>query len=170
MIRSARPLLLFLPFMCYNIFTMQAVCTNKKAFHEYHIEEKFETGLVLTGTEVKALREGKANLKDSYARIKDGELFLVNANISPYSCGNIYNHEPKRTRKLLMHKREIDRLLGKVKEKGYTIVPISLYFNSRNVAKMEIALAKGKTLYDKRESIKKKDEKRLMERESRIIR
>ena len=146
---------------------MKVICANKKAYHDYHIEEKFETGIVLTGTEVKALREGKANLKDSYARVKDGELFLVNAHISPYSCGNIYNHDPKRTRKLLMHSREIDRLVGKVKERGYTLVPLSLYFNKRNMAKMEIALAKGKTLYDKRESIRKKDEKRLTERETR---
>jgi SsrA-binding protein len=146
---------------------MKTICSNKKAFHEYHIEDKFEAGVSLTGTEVKALREGKGNLKESYARIKDGELLLINANISPYSCGNIYNHEPKRTRKLLMHRREIDKLMGKVKEKGYTIVPISLYFNDRNMIKMEIALARGKTLYDKRESIKKKDEKRMMARELR---
>ncbi|OPY73354.1 MAG: SsrA-binding protein [Syntrophorhabdus sp. PtaU1.Bin058] len=146
---------------------MKVICANKKAYHDYHIEEKFEAGIVLTGTEVKALREGKANLKDSYARVKDGELFLVNAHISPYSCGNIYNHDPKRTRKLLMHGREIDRLVGKVKERGFTLVPLSLYFNKRNMAKMEIALAKGKTLYDKRESIRKKDEKRLRERETR---
>jgi SsrA-binding protein len=147
---------------------MKTVCTNKKAFHEYHIEDKFETGLMLTGTEVKALREGKGNLKESYAKIKDGELFLVNANISPYSCGNIFNHEPKRTRKLLLHRREIDKLMGKVKEKGYTLVPLSLYFNNRNMVKMELALARGKTLYDKRDSIKKKDERRIMDRESRI--
>jgi SsrA-binding protein len=147
---------------------MKVICANKKAYHDYHIEEKFEAGIVLTGTEVKALREGKANLKDSYARVKDGEVFLVNAHISPYSCGNIYNHDPKRTRKLLMHGREIDRLIGKVKERGFTLVPLSLYFNKRNMAKMEIALAKGKTLYDKRESIRKKDEKRLTEREGRL--
>jgi len=147
---------------------MKVICANKKAYHDYHIEEKFEAGIVLTGTEVKALREGKANLKDSYARVKDGEVFLVNAHISPYSCGNIYNHDPKRTRKLLMHGREIDRLVGKVKERGFTLVPLSLYFNKRNMAKMEIALAKGKTLYDKRESIRKKDEKRLREREGRL--
>jgi SsrA-binding protein len=153
--------------MCY-ITIMKTVCTNKKAFHEYHIEDKFETGLMLTGTEVKALREGKGNLKESYAKIKDGELFLVNANISPYSCGNIFNHEPKRTRKLLLHRREIDKLMGKVKEKGYTLVPLSLYFNNRNMVKMELALARGKTLYDKRDSIKKKDERRMMDRESRI--
>jgi len=147
---------------------MKVICANKKAYHDYHIEEKFEAGIVLTGTEVKALREGKANLKDSYARVKDGEVFLVNAHISPYSCGNIYNHDPKRTRKLLMHGREIDKLVGKVKERGFTLVPLSLYFNKRNMAKMEIALAKGKTLYDKRESIRKKDEKRLTEREGRL--
>ena len=146
---------------------MKVICANKKAYHDYHIEEKFEAGIALTGTEVKALREGKANLKDSYARVKDGELFLVNAHISPYSCGNIYNHDPKRTRKLLMHAREIYRLIGKVKERGYTLVPLALYFNKRNMAKMEIALAKGKTLYDKRESIKRKDEKRLTAREMR---
>ena len=110
---------------------MKVICTNRKAFHEYHIEEKFETGLVLTGTEVKSLREGRANLKESYAKVKDGEIFLVNAHITPYSCGNIYNHEPKRTRKLLMHKREIMRLIGKVKERGYTLIPLSLYFDKR---------------------------------------
>ncbi|MCX5816111.1 MAG: SsrA-binding protein SmpB [Proteobacteria bacterium] len=147
---------------------MKPICTNRKAYHEYHIEETFEAGLMLTGTEVKSLREGKANLKDSYAKIKDGELFLVNAHISPYSCGNIYNHEPKRDRKLLMHKREINRLFGKVKERGYTIVALTMYFDKRNRAKMQIALAKGKTLYDKRESIKRKDEKRLTEREMRF--
>lgn len=147
---------------------MKMICTNRKAFHDFHIEEKFEAGLVLTGTEVKSLREGKANLKDSYAKIKDGELFLMNAHISPYSCGNIYNHEPKRERKLLMHKREISKLIGKVKERGYTLVPLTMFFNNRNVAKMELALAKGKTLYDKRESIKRKDEKRLAEREMRL--
>jgi SsrA-binding protein len=147
---------------------MKPICKNRKAYHEYHIEETFEAGLVLTGTEVKSLREGKANLKDSFAKIKDGELFLVNAHISPYSCGNIYNHEPKRDRKLLMHKREINRLFGKVRERGYTLVALSMYFDKRNRAKMEIALAKGKTLYDKRDSIKRKDEKRLREREMRL--
>ena len=147
---------------------MKPICSNRKAYHEYHIEETFEAGLVLTGTEVKSLREGKANLKDSYAKIKEGELFLINAHISPYSCGNIFNHDPKRDRKLLMHKREINRLLGKVKERGYTLVALSMYFDKRNRAKMEIALAKGKTLYDKRESIKRKDEKRLRERELRL--
>jgi SsrA-binding protein len=152
--------------MCY-INNMKTICTNRKAYHDYHIEETFEAGIALSGTEVKALREGRANLKDSYARVKDGELFLENAHISPYSCGNIYNHEPKRTRKLLMHKREIYKLYGKVNERGYTLVPISMYFNDKNRAKMELALAKGKTRFDKREAIKKKDEKRIAERELR---
>lgn len=147
---------------------MKTICTNKKAFHDYHIEDKYEAGIVLTGTEVKSLREGKANLKDSYAKIKNGEVYLINAHISPYSCGNIYNHEPKRDRKLLLHKREINRLIGKVNERGYTIVPLALYFNKRNIAKVELGIAKGKTLYDKRESIKRRDEKRLAEREMRI--
>ena len=147
---------------------MKTVSTNRKAFHEYHIEEKFEAGIELTGTEVKSLREGRANLKESYAKITNGELFLVNANISPYSCGNMFNHEPKRTRKLLMHKREIHRLFGKVREKGYALVPLSIYFNEKNRAKLEFGLGKGKTLYDKRDSIKRKDAKRATERELRL--
>ena len=153
--------------MCY-IYNMKIVHTNRKAYHDFHIEDKFEAGIALVGTEVKSLREGRANLKDSYARIKDGELFLVNAHITPYSHGNIYNHEAKRTRKLLMHRREIYRLLGKVKEKGYTLVPLSIYFNKANKAKIELALAKGKTGVDKRESIRKKDERRITERELKI--
>ena len=156
--------------MCY-IYLMRrepkTIATNRKAYHDFHIEEKFEAGVVLSGTEVKSLREGKANLKESYARIKDGEIFLVNAHISPYTCGNIYNHEPKRERKLLMHTREIDRLYGKVRESGYTLVPLSLYFNERNRVKVEFGLAKGKTSFDKREDIKRRDEKRINERESR---
>lgn len=144
---------------------MRVVTQNKKAYHDYYIEERYEAGIVLTGTEVKSLREGKANLKDSYAKVRDGELYLVNTHISPYSYGNIYNHDPKRDRKLLMHKKEIWRLSGKMKERGYTLVPLSLYFDKRNMAKVELALVKGKTLYDKRESIRKKDERRLSERE-----
>ncbi|HOJ42642.1 MAG TPA: SsrA-binding protein SmpB [Syntrophorhabdaceae bacterium] len=147
---------------------MKTICTNKKAYHDFHIEDKYEAGIVLTGTEVKSLREGHANLKDSYAKIKNGELYLINAHISPYSCGNIYNHDPKRDRKLLMHKREINRLLGKVSERGFTIVPLALYFNKRNRVKVELGLAKGKTLFDKREAIKRRDEKRLAEREMRL--
>jgi SsrA-binding protein len=151
----------------YYTICMKVVAANRKAYHDYHIEDKFEAGMALTGTEVKSLREGKANLKDSYARIKDGELLLVNAHISPYSHGNIYNHEAKRTRKLLMHRREIDRLLGKVKEKGFTLVPLAIYFNQKNRAKLELGLAKGKTFFDKREDIKTRDEKRITARELR---
>jgi SsrA-binding protein len=140
---------------------MKVVCTNRKARHDYEIVETYEAGIVLKGTEVKSLREGRANLKDSYAKIKDGEIFLLNAHISPYVYGNVNNHDPERQRKLLMHKREIMRLLGKVKERGYTLVPLSIYFDKNNRAKVELALAKGKSSYDKRESIKRRDEKRI---------
>jgi SsrA-binding protein len=144
-----------------------SIATNRKAYHEYTIDETFEAGIELTGTEIKSLREGRANLKDSYARIKDGEIYVVNAHISPYSCGNIWNHEPKRDRRLLMHKWEIQRLYGKVRERGYTLVALSLYWNERNKVKMELGLAKGKTFVDKRQSIKQRDEKRINEREFR---
>jgi SsrA-binding protein len=140
---------------------VKVVCTNRKARHDYEIVETYEAGIVLKGTEVKSLREGRANLKDSYAKIKDGEIFLLNAHISPYAYGNVNNHDPERQRKLLMHKREIMRLLGKVKERGYTLVPLSIYFDKNNRAKVELALAKGKSSYDKRESIKRRDEKRI---------
>lgn len=140
---------------------MKVVCTNRKARHDYEIVETYEAGIVLKGTEVKSLREGRANLKDSYAKIKDGEIFLLNAHISPYAYGNVNNHDPERQRKLLMRKREIMRLLGKVKERGYTLVPLSIYFDKNNRAKVELALAKGKSSYDKRESIKRRDEKRI---------
>lgn len=144
---------------------MRIVCSNRKARHDYEVVETYEAGIVLKGTEVKALREGRANLKDSYAKIKDGEIFLLNSHISPYSYGNVNNHEPERERKLLMHKREIMRLLGKVKERGYTLVPLSIYFDKNNRVKVELALAKGKSKYDKRESIKRRDEKRIEEYE-----
>lgn len=147
---------------------MKTISSNRKAYHNYSIEEKYEVGVALTGTEVKALREGKANLNDSFAKIKNSELFLVNAHISPYSCGNIANHEPKRDRKLLMHKYELNKLYGKVKERGYTLVPLSMYFNDRNRVKIEIGLARGKTNIDKRHDIKAKDEKRINEREGRM--
>jgi SsrA-binding protein len=153
--------------MCYNI-GVKTISTNRKAYHNFSVVEKFEAGVALSGTEVKALREGKANLNDAYARVKDGELFLVNAHISPYSCGNIYNHEPKRVRKLLMHRYELNRLYGKVKERGYTLIPLSMYFNDKNRVKLEIGLAKGKTNVDKRHDIKAKDEKRINEREGRL--
>ena len=142
---------------------IKVVAENRKARHDYHIEETFEAGMVLTGTEVKSLRQGRANLRDAYAAIENGELFVYNMHISPYTHGNMFNHEPKRTRKLLMHKREIMRLLGQTQEKGYTLVPLKVYFR-RGLAKMELALARGKKLYDKREAIARRDEKRRIDR------
>ncbi len=139
------------------------ICTNKKARRDYVFNETYEAGMVLMGTEVKALRQGKAHLKDSYARIKDGEIFLVDTHISPYSHGNQLNHEPDRTRKLLMHKREIRKLYGKTRERGYTLVPLKIYFKDGK-AKVEIGLGKGKKLHDKREDLKRKDMEREMER------
>jgi len=140
------------------------VTQNRKAFHDYFIEETFEAGIMLTGTEVKSLRAGKANLKDSYARIKDGEVFLLNAHISPYTHSDSFKqHDPERTRKLLLHKKEIMKLLGKTREKGYTLVPTKIYFKGGK-AKVEIGLAKGKTSYDKRDSIKARDVKREIEK------
>ena len=147
---------------------MKLISTNRKAYHEFKIEDTYEAGIALTGTEVKALREGKANLNDAFAKAKGSELFLLNAHISLYSCGNIYNHEPKRDRKLLMHRFEINRIFGKIKERGYTLVPLKMYFDDKNRVKLEIGLAKGKTLVDKRHDIKAKDEKRISEREDRL--
>ena len=139
------------------------ICINKKASHSYFIEGKYEAGLVLQGTEVKSLREGRANLKESYARVKDDEVFLYNCHISPYSHGNRSNHDPIRPRKLLLHRREIRKLIGKVAERGYTLVPMSLYF-TRGKVKLEIGLGKGKKLHDKRHTMKERDAKREMER------
>jgi SsrA-binding protein len=139
------------------------ICNNKKAFHDYFIEERFEAGLVLQGTEVKSLRTGKANLHDSFAMIRDGEAFLHNLHISQYDFGNRANHDPDRMRKLLMHKREIDKLFGKIREQGYTLIPLRLYFKDGK-AKVELGLAKGKKLYDKREDIKQKDVKREIDK------
>jgi SsrA-binding protein len=139
------------------------ICVNKKASHSYFIENRYEAGLVLQGTEVKALRTGKANLKESYAKVKHNEIFLYNCHISPYSHGHQLNHDPIRPRKLLFHKREIKKLIGKVAERGYTLVPLKLYF-SRGIAKIEIGLAKGKKLHDKRHSMKERDDQREMER------
>lgn len=147
---------------------MKNISTNRKAYHNFKIEETYEAGVALSGTEVKALREGKANLNDAFAKVKNGELFLVNAHISPYSCGNIANHEPKRDRKLLMHRFELNRIYGKVKERGYTLVPLSIYWSDKNRVKLEIGLARGKTHVDKREDIKRKDEKRINDREGRL--
>ena len=139
------------------------ICQNKKAFYNYFIEETYQAGISLLGTEVKSLREGRANLGDSYGTIKKGEIFLVDAHISPYSFANRFNHDPLRTRKLLLHKREIRRLIGKVKEKGFTLIPLRLYFSSGRV-KVEMGLAKGKKLFDKRETLKRKTMEREMER------
>lgn len=142
---------------------IKIVSENRKARHDYHIHETYEAGLVLTGTEVKSLRAGRANLKDSYARVDGGELMLHNMHISPYDQGNRFNHEPLRTRKLLMHRAEINKLIGKTKEKGYTLVPLKLYF-TRGRAKLELGLATGKHTYDKRQDIAERDAKREMDR------
>jgi len=131
------------------------IAKNKKATHDYFIEERYEAGISLAGTEVKSLRMGKVNLRDSYAQVSNGELFVYNMHISPYEKGNIFNKDPLRTRKLLMHKREITKLLGLTTAKGYTLVPLSLYFKNGKV-KMELGLAIGKKLYDKRQSLKEK--------------
>jgi len=139
------------------------ICQNKKARHNYSIEDTYQAGIALVGTEVKSLREGRANLGDSYGRIKNGEVFLVDAHISPYSHANRFNHDPLRTRKLLLHKKEIRRLIGKVQEKGFTLIPLRLYF-SNGKAKVELALGKGKKLFDKRETLKRKTMERDMER------
>jgi len=141
----------------------KTIATNRKARHQYHILETIEAGIVLQGTEVKSLRQGKVNLGDAYAKIKDGEVWLVEMHISPYEQGNVFNHEPRRPRKLLLHKREIKRLLGKVQERGLTLIPLRIYFK-RGRAKVELALAKGKRLYDRREDIKRRDEEREVSR------
>lgn len=142
---------------------VKTVTENRKARHEYHIMETFEAGLSLTGTEVKSLRAGKANLQDSYARVDNGELMLYNMHISPYEQGNQFNHEPKRTRRLLMHKQEIMRLLGKTREKGLALIVLKVYFKN-GLAKVELALAKGKKLYDRREDMAARDARREIDR------
>ncbi len=139
------------------------VATNRRASYRYHLLEKWEAGLVLQGTEVKALRDGKATIKDGYASVRDGEVWLHNVHIPPYGPAARENHEPERSRKLLMHAREIERLIGKTREKGLTLVPTRLYFKDGR-AKVEIALARGKDVGDKRQSIKEREMKREMER------
>jgi SsrA-binding protein len=141
----------------------KVVATNRKAYHDYFIQETYEAGISLLGTEVKSLREGRVNLRDSYVIIKDNEAFLLNCHISPYSHGNIQNHDPLRTRKLLLHRREINRLFGALTQKGLTIIPLKIYFKNGK-AKVEIALAKGKRKYEKREAVKKKEARREIER------
>ena len=141
----------------------QSISKNKKAFFDFHIFDKYEAGLVLTGTEIKSVRQNKINLKDSFVRIEGGEVFLYNCHISPFDHGNRYNHEPLRTRKLLLTKKEILKIDSKVKKDGYTVVPLEIYIY-KGFAKLQIALAKGKKLHDKREDIAKKDQKREIER------
>ncbi|HHL35123.1 MAG TPA: SsrA-binding protein SmpB [Desulfobulbaceae bacterium] len=140
------------------------VCKNKKAFHEYHIDQKIEAGLVLTGAEVKSLRAGRANIKDGYAQVKNGELFLYNVHISPYSFAARTDNDPLRVRKLLLHKREIRKLIGKLKEKGVALIPLRIYFIGNGKAKVELGLARGKKLYDKRAALKEKQSRRELQR------
>lgn len=137
---------------------------NRKAYHDYFILDKFEAGIVLTGTEMKSLRKRRLNLKDSYGNIRNGEIFLDGVHISPFEEGNIHNHDPLRSRKLLLHKKEIMRLIGKIKEEGLTLVPLSFYINDNGKVKVEIALAKGKKLYDKRDALAKKEATRQIDR------
>ncbi len=146
-----------------EIKTDTTVATNRKAYHDYFVEETLEAGLVLQGTEVKSLRMGLANLTDSYVLLRNEEAFLFNANISPYPHGNIMNHEPLRTRKLLLHREEIKKVLGRMTQKGYALIPLKIYF-SRGKAKVLVGLAHGKKAYDKRETIKEKESKREVER------
>ena len=134
----------------------KVLSVNRQASHNYHLEERLEAGVVLTGTEVKSARDGRINLRDSYANVKGAEVWLVNCHISPYTHGNIYNHEPTRSRKLLLHKGQIRRLIGKVRERGYTLVPTRMYLKGGRI-KVEVALAKGKRSYDKRETERRRE-------------
>jgi SsrA-binding protein len=147
-----------------NMGKIKTLAENRKARHDYHIEEKFEAGLALLGSEVKSIREGRANLRDSFARLRGGELYLENMHIAPYSHGGAFNHEPLRERKVLMHKQEIQRLTGKIAEKGYTLVPLSLYLNERGKIKIELGLARGKAKADRRRDIMEREARRDMER------
>ena len=144
--------------------TEKVVATNRKAYHEYEIEDKLEAGIVLKGTEVKSLREGRVNLRDSYASVDRGEVILHHCHISPYSHGNIMNHDPVRPRKLLLHRKEINKLLGQTQQKGLTLVLLRIYFSPRGQAKVEIALARGKKQHDRREAIKDREAGREVER------
>lgn len=142
----------------------KTIATNRKARHDYFIDETCEAGIVLTGTEIKSARAGRVNLRDSYVQVRNGELWLIDTHIAPYKQAGRGSHEPKRPRKLLMQRREINRFQGKVQEKGYTIVPLRFYLKNNKWAKVEIALARGKKLYDKRQAIRERDAKREMER------
>ena len=144
---------------------MKILASNKKARHEYFIEETYEAGMVLSGTEIKSIRMGKLNLKESYARVENGEVIVYSMHISPYEQGNIYNKDPLRPRKLLLHKQEIRKLLGYTTQEGLTLIPLKVYLNDRGLAKMELAVAKGKKLYDKRDTLAKKDANRKIEQQ-----
>ncbi len=147
--------------------SIKLIANNKKAYHDYFIEEKYEAGLSLHGTEVKSLRMGKCSIKESFVRIEDGEVYIYGMHISPYEKGNIFNRDPLRVRKLLLHKKEIGKLAGKIREKGYTLIPLRVYFKG-NLAKIEIGLARGKKLYDKRADLAKKEQRREAEKEFKI--
>ena len=143
----------------------QTIAVNRRAWHEYTIDDRLEAGLVLTGTEIKSVRAGKVNLRDAYARVERGEAWLIGADIAIWAEGNRYNHEPKRVRKLLLHRRQIDELIGRAAAKGMTVVPLRLYIDARGRAKVELGLARGKQLHDKRRSIAERDARRDLERE-----
>lgn len=144
--------------------TQKLIANNKKAYHDYFIDETYEAGIALHGTEVKSMRMGKCSIKESFIRIENGEVFVYGMHVSPYEKGNIFNKDPLRTKKLLLHKYEINKLTGKIKEKGYTLLPLQVYFKEGRV-KVEIGLARGKKLYDKRQDIAKKDQRREAEKE-----
>lgn len=146
---------------------MKLVANNKKAYHDFFIEEKYEAGIVLHGTEVKSMRLGKCSIKEAFIKIENGEVFVYGMHVSPYEKGNIFNKDPLRVKKLMLHKMEINKLSGKISEKGYTLVPLQVYFKDGR-AKVEIGLAKGKKLYDKRQDIAKKDQKREAEKEMKV--
>lgn len=147
--------------------SIKLIANNKKAFHDYFIEDKYEAGIVLHGTEVKSLRMGKCSVKEAFVRVEKGEVFIYNMHISPYEKGNIFNKDPLRVKKLMLHSYEINKIAGKMAEKGYTLVPLQVYFKG-SLVKVEIALAKGKKLYDKRQDIAKKDQRREAEKEFKV--
>ncbi len=142
---------------------MKIVATNKKAYHDYFVEDTYEAGIVLVGSEVKSIRQGAVNLRDSFAIVKNGEIWLIGAHISPYKMGSYFNVDPTRTRKLLLNRVEINKLIGKVQQKGFTLVPLKIYFKD-SLVKIELGLCKGKELFDKRETLKRREEDRKMER------
>lgn len=144
--------------------SIKQIANNKKAFHDFFVEESLECGIQLFGTEVKSLRLGQASIKESFCQIRNGECFIVGMHINPYERGNIFNKDPLRDRKLLLHRREIDRLLGKIKEQGYTLMPLRLYFKG-SLVKLDMGLCRGKKIYDKREDMKKKSQRRELEKE-----